>query len=166
MALACADNVPPTLLPTLAPGTRMASAAHERLPVGMASITSRVTTRRCTTFWMSTVGMPPSTVTSSSTAPGFISAFTFAVKADVSSRFSRLNVLKPGMSERHGVHAGPQVSDVVATLIVGDGDADLFDQGRTRRLDRHARDHQAARVANDAGDGAASLRKRLRRPYQ
>ena len=37
VALACADVVPPTFAPpvTLAPGTSIASAAHERLPVGM-----------------------------------------------------------------------------------------------------------------------------------
>ena len=41
-------------------------------------------------------GLAPVTVTVSSSAPTFMSAFTVAVNPDVSSMPSRLNVLKPG----------------------------------------------------------------------
>ena len=56
---------------------------------------SRVMTRCCTTFWMSTVGAAPVTVTVSVTAPTRMSAFTVAVKDAVSSMPSRLTVLNP-----------------------------------------------------------------------
>ena len=47
-------------------------------------------------FWTSTTGVSPETVIVSSNVPTFSSAFTVAVNAVVSSRPSRLNVLKPG----------------------------------------------------------------------
>ena len=49
----------------------------------------------CTTFCVSTIGLSPETVIVSSTEPTFMSALTFAVKAEVSSMPSRLTLLKP-----------------------------------------------------------------------
>src|SRR3954453_2922830 len=65
------------------------------LPVGPAASPSRDSP--CV-FWLlctSTTGDEPETVTDSSSAPTFMSAFTVAVKFDGSSSASRLKVLKP-----------------------------------------------------------------------
>ena len=48
------------------------------------------------TFWVSTTGDAPVTVTVSSMVPTFISPFTIAVNPVVNSMPSRLNVRKPG----------------------------------------------------------------------
>jgi hypothetical protein len=48
--------------------------------VGTASITSRVITCCCTTFWLSTVGDAPVTVMVSAMSPTRSSALTVAVK--------------------------------------------------------------------------------------
>ena len=64
-------------------------------PVGIRSRTLRVITVRVVMLCTSTIGDSAETVIVSSTAPIFISAFTAAVKSDVSSRPSRLTVLKP-----------------------------------------------------------------------
>ena len=58
-------------------------------------MTSRVMTRCCTTFWMSTVGVSPVTVIVSWSEPTRRSAFTVAVKEAVSSTPSRLTVVNP-----------------------------------------------------------------------
>src|SRR2546422_1200765 len=49
----------------------------------------------CRTFWVSTTGAWPETVTVSSIAPTFRSAFTVAVNDEFNSRSSRLTALKP-----------------------------------------------------------------------
>src|SRR5262245_9711840 len=64
--------------------------------VGSASSTSREATICLRTFWVSTIGDAPLTVMVSSRAPTRMSAFTVAVKPDVSSTPSFLTVLKPG----------------------------------------------------------------------
>ena len=53
-------------------------------------------TRIWFTFWMSTIGLAPVTVTVSSTAPTRSSALTVAVKPTVSSMPSRRTVENPG----------------------------------------------------------------------
>jgi hypothetical protein len=55
-------------------------------------------------FRMSTNGDSPVTVTVSSSAPTFNSAFTVAAKPEGSSMPSRLNVLKPVSSTRASFH--------------------------------------------------------------
>ena len=65
------------------------------LPVGTASMMSRVITFCCVTRCVSTTGDSPVTVTVSSRAPTFMSALTGAVNPVVSSMPSRLMMLKP-----------------------------------------------------------------------
>ena len=60
------------------------------LPVGTASMTSRVITFTCCTRCVSTTGDSPVTVTVSVIAPTFSSAFTGAVNCVVNSMPSRL----------------------------------------------------------------------------
>ena len=67
-----------------------------RLAIGSASSVSRGMVVCCMTFWVSTTGAVPETVTVSSRVPTFISALTVAVNPDVISMPSRLNVLNPG----------------------------------------------------------------------
>ena len=64
--------------------------------VGIASIVSLLTTCRLSTFWVSTMGLAPVTVTVSSSAPTRRSALTVAVKVAGSSIPSRLIVENPG----------------------------------------------------------------------
>jgi hypothetical protein len=75
------------------PGMSVAKLANPR-PVRMVS--SRLTTLIWLTFWISTMGLLPSTVIVSSTVPMRISAFTVAVKPTVSSMPSRRTVEKLG----------------------------------------------------------------------
>ena len=77
------------------PGISVAKLAKPR-PVGIVSSTSLVITRIWLTFWMSTMGVAPVTVTVSSTLPTRSSALTVAVKPTVSSMPSRFTVEKPG----------------------------------------------------------------------
>jgi len=65
------------------------------LPVGTASMMSRVITFCCVTRCVSTIGDSPVTVTVSVIAPTFKSALTGAVKPVVSSMPSRLMMLNP-----------------------------------------------------------------------
>ena len=58
-------------------------------------MTSRLITRCWTTFWTSTTGLAPDTVTVSCSVPTRISAFTVAVNAADNSMPSRLTELKP-----------------------------------------------------------------------
>ena len=98
-----------------------------------------------------------------------MSALTVAVNPAVSSMPSRLNVLKPGQREGHGIGAGPQIDDVVAALAVGDDGPDLFDQRRAGGFHRHAGQHRARRVSHDARDaargGGLCRRARRRKPH-
>ncbi len=64
--------------------------------VGIASIVSLLTTCRLSTFWVSTMGLAPETVTVSSSAPTRRSALTVAVNVAGSSIPSRLTVENPG----------------------------------------------------------------------
>ena len=73
---------------------------------------------------------------------------------------SRLTVLKPGQREGDGVIAGAEVDDLVLAVAVGDGRPRALDERRARRFDRHARQHGAGRVADDAGNAAANLCER------
>ena len=50
---------------------------------------------------------------------------------------------KTRQSKRDGVHAGPEIDDPIKALVVGDDDADLFDQRGTGGFDRDARQHGA-----------------------
>ena len=91
------NEVPPTSCAyAVTPGMRTPRLNTDLLPVGIASITSRVITRCWTTFCTSTVEASPVTVMVSSSEPTRSSAFTVAVKEAVSSMPSRLTVLKPG----------------------------------------------------------------------
>ena len=76
------------------PGMSCASAVY-CLPVGIVSRTSRVMTRAWLTFWTSTSGLAPDTVTVSWTLPTRSSTLTFAVNPAVSSMPSRLIVVNP-----------------------------------------------------------------------
>ena len=69
--------------------------ATDLVPAGMALMTSRVMTRSWTTFWTSTVGAAPVTVTVSVSDPTRRSAFTVAVNDAVRSMPSRLIVVNP-----------------------------------------------------------------------
>ena len=64
-------------------------------PVGIASSVSRFSTCDLVVLCTSTTGDAPVTVSVSSSAPTFISAFTVMVKSDGSSRPSRLTVENP-----------------------------------------------------------------------
>ena len=66
-----------------------------RLLVGIASSVARVRVVCCWTFWTSTTGDAPVTVTVSATVPTRRSAFTVAVNPEVNSIPSRLTGLKP-----------------------------------------------------------------------
>ena len=66
------------------------------LPVGMLSMTSRSITWRCSTFWMSTTGLAPETVTVSSMSPTESRTSTVAVNPVLSSMPSRISVPNPG----------------------------------------------------------------------
>jgi len=66
-----------------------------RPAIGSASSVLRVIVVCCWTFWTSTTGAAPETVTVSSTVPTRSSAFTVAVNPVVNSMPSRLNVPKP-----------------------------------------------------------------------
>ena len=55
--------------------------------------------------------------------------------------------------ERHGVVARLERDDQVLAVAVGDGGADLFDQGRAARLDGDAGEHAARGVRHRAADG-------------
>ena len=95
--MAVAENaVPPTsCVCVTTPGMSTPIEATDLVPAGIALMTSRVMTRCCTTFWMSTVGAAPVTVTVSVSEPTRRSALTVAVKDAVSSTPSRLIVLNP-----------------------------------------------------------------------
>ena len=88
---------PPTFCRT--PVTSTAGVIAAKLTklrsVGSTSIASRDTVASRTTFWVSTIGDSPVTVTVSSTAPTRMSALTLAVNPAVSSMPSRFTVLKP-----------------------------------------------------------------------
>ena len=79
----------------LTPGTRTLKFWKLR-PVGSASIRSCDSDLRCVTLCVSMSGLSAVTVTVSSTAPTRNSAFTVAVKSDVSTMPSRFSALKPG----------------------------------------------------------------------
>ncbi len=89
------DSAPPPPTEMAVPGIMIPTAWMLR-PVGIESSTSRVMTVRVVMFWVSTTGDSPVTVIVSPTAPTFRSAFTCAVKSDVSSIPSCFTVLKPG----------------------------------------------------------------------
>ena len=59
---------------------------------------------------------------------------------------------EPGQHEPHRVDARAQVLDAVLPGAVADGRPHLFNQRRAGRLDRHAGQHRARRVSNDAGN--------------
>ena len=59
-----------------------------------------------------------------------------------------------GERERHFVEAGPQIDNRVSALLVGDRVADPLDQRGARGLDGHAGQNAAARILDDARDGA------------
>ena len=69
-----------------------------------------------------------------------------------SSSPSRRSVLKP-VSVKTTIGAGRQVDDAVAAFV-GDRRARLLDEDRTAGLDGDAGQHRAARVADDAAEGA------------
>jgi hypothetical protein len=88
--------LPPTSwLLTTTPGIITPRFTTDLLPVGIASMMSRVTTRCVTTFCTSTVGVSPVTVIVSSSEPTRRSTLMFAVNDAVSSTPSRRTVLKP-----------------------------------------------------------------------
>ena len=64
---------------------------------------------------------------------------------------------EPGERKGHRVGARHQTHDLVLAGAVGDGDARLLDQGRTRRLHRHAGDDLPGRVLHGASNRRTSL---------
>ena len=155
--------VPPTSwLFRFMPGISVAAVNCVR-PVGIDRSTSSPMTRCLVALCTSTIGDSPVTVTVSST------------RADPQlgvdrrgERSGQLDAFAPdgaeaGERERHRVGAGPQLLDPVLAGAVGDHRADLLDQRRARRFDRHAGQHRARRVADDAGDrGLRRLTERKR----
>ena len=121
-------------------------------PVGSASSTSRVITVRVVMLCVSTTGDSAETVIVSSSAPTLRSALIVAVKSEVSSTFSRLHDAEAREREGDGVDAGPQRGDLVLARVVGDRRSHFFDQRGARRFDRHAGQHRARRVLDDAAD--------------
>jgi hypothetical protein len=57
-----------------------------------------------------------------------------------------------GQRERHRVGAGPQVDDLVLPGAIGDDRSRLLDQRGTGRVNGHARQHGAGRIADAAGN--------------
>ena len=100
----------------------------------------------------STIGESPVTVIVSSIEPTLRSASTVAVNVPGSSTPSRRTDWNPVKREVDRVGAGPQIDDTIAAGLVGDRRADLFDQCRARRFDRHSWKHGARRVLDDAGN--------------
>ena len=89
------ESCPPRFVHVETPG--MSAARFENdLPVGIASITSRVITDCWATLCVSTIGDAALTVMVSETSPTRMSALTVAVKPVESSIPSRLTVLNPG----------------------------------------------------------------------
>ena len=66
---------------------------------------------------------------------------------------------KAGQRERDAVHAGSQLDDLVRALSVGHRRPDFFNQRRTGRLHRDARQHRSRRILHETsyGGGASSL---------
>jgi hypothetical protein len=72
-----------------------------------------------------------------------------------------LDDTKARQRERHAVVAGAQIDDAILARAIGCGDPHFLNQRRTRRLDRHAREHRARGVLDHTRDGR--LRQRQRR---
>ena len=102
----------------------------------------------------STTGEAPVTVIVSSSAPTRRSALMVAVNSDGSSQIVAPEGLEARQRERHRVGARPQIGDAVGAVAVGDRRLDLLDEDVARRLDRHAGQHRAGRVLDDADNRA------------
>ena len=92
---------------------------------------------------MSTTGLSPVTVIVSWSPPIRMSALMLAMKSLGISTSSRLKTAKPGSVNETMYRAGLQVDDAVLPAAVGDGTADLFDQGGAAGFDGHAGQHRA-----------------------
>ena len=71
-----------------------------------------------------------------------------------------LDGAEAGQRERHRVGARTKIDDAILAGVVADDRARLLDQDRAGGFDRHAWQHGAGRIADDAGDGG--LRERSR----
>ena len=123
----------------------------------MASITSRVMTRCCTTFWMSTVGVAPVTVTVSWRRADPQIGVHRRREGRRQLDALALDRVEPGQREGHAVGAGHQADDLVLPPTVSDGGSHFLDQCGAGGFDAHAGQNGAGGVLDDSGDAAAAL---------
>ena len=64
---------------------------------------------------------------------------------------------EPRERERHGVHAGTQIDDLVLALLVGGDSANLFNQRRTAGFNGHTGHDRTGCIFHDARNGALRL---------
>ena len=107
-------------------------------------------------LWTSTIGVSPVTVIVSCEGADFqIGVDRRDERAAQLDAFA-LHRAEAGQRERHGVGARPKIDDSILAGVVADDRADFFNQDGACGFDRHARQHGAGRVFDDAGDGRLS----------
>ena len=104
---------------------------------------SRVMTCVLDACCTSICGVSPETVIVSSSAPTFMSALIVTTTSDGTSMAFAHDGAEAGEGERQLVGARPQRVDAIASLVVGDRRANLFDDRGAGGLDRHAGKHAA-----------------------
>ena len=112
---------------------------------------------RLVLVWMSTTGVSPVTVTVSAMVPTRMSALIVVTPAPVTFDALALDGREAGQRERDGVSARRQFGNPVLAGPIGDGASHLLNQRRTAGFDRHAGQHGAGRVLDDARERRLSV---------